>query len=274
MQLFNIYYINYDKAFELSMLIDNHVKENHSTSKENNFNMSGDGSVDTEKISKIPLLDKIIPKAAIELSAEGSRVKGVVDNFKVVSTKSTVLRTIYQNSAEIRKLTDSKIGLLVKIRNTKLTIDNAPDILATKSLLSGVLKDVPVEGTNGIDLTQFCEVFLKDSSYIFHGNFGNEKIAFKIPMKLESEMESQYSISDLEIGPMTVIGIYRGEYKIDELNKKISRLKDLENMSKENSASDMLESDEYDNKSGSRNELDKTVHFIDIISVIQELTVR
>ncbi|EPY2277896.1 hypothetical protein ACXAT3_002647 [Clostridium sporogenes] len=273
MQLFNIYYINYDKAFELSMLIDNHLKDNHSITEENKSSIKVGGSVDTEKVNKIPLLDKIIPQAKIELDSEGSKVKNVVDNFKVVSTKSTVLSTIYEKSSEIRKLTDSKIGMLVKIRNTKLTIDNAPDILATKSLLSGVLKDVPVEGTNGMDLTQFCEVFLKDSAYIFNGNFGKEKIAFKIPMKLESEMESQYSISDLEIGPMTVLGIYRGEYKINELNIKISRLKDLENRSIQQTQSNMIESDEdmeeIDNK-----DTQEKVHFIDVIAVIQELSIK
>ena len=272
MHLFNIYYINYDKAFELSMLIDNNLKESQVISKERAITVAGEGAVNTENIAKIPLLDKIIPKAAIELNAEGNRVKSVIDNFKVVSTKSTVLNSIYENSSEIKKLTDSKIGMLVKIRNTKLMIDNASDILATKSLLSGVLKDVPVEGTNGMDLTQFCEVFLKDSAYIFSGNFGKERIAFKIPMKLESEMESQYSISDLEIGPMTVLGIYRGEYKLDELNKKISRLKDLENMSEQENASSLLEHDD-ENGIGD-NCSDKKVHFIDVIAVIQELIIK
>lgn len=272
MQLFNIYYINYDKAFELSMLIDNHLKDNRSITKGSEVSIKGDGSLNTENLSKIPLIDKIIPKATIELNSEGSKVRNVVDNFKVVSTKSTVLSTIYEKCSEIKKLTESKIGMLVKIRNTQLIIDNAPDILATKSLLSGVLKDVPVEGTNGMDLTQFCEVFLKDSAYIFNGNFGKEKIAFKIPMKLESEMESQYSISDLEIGPMTVLGIYRGEYEANELNKKISRLKDLENMSNKQKQNNMIESDEdveNDNKA-----THEKIHFIDVIAVIQELSIK
>lgn len=273
MQIFNIYYINYDKAFELSMLIDNYLKDNRSITKESEISINGSGAVDTEKLNKIPLLDKIIPKAKIELNSEGNKVKNVIDNFKVVSTKSTILSTIYEKSSEIRKLTDSKIGMLVKIRNTKLTIDNASDILATKSLLSGVLKDIPIEGTNNMDLTQFCEVFLKDSAYIFSGNFGKEEIAFKIPMKLESEMENQYSISDLEIGPMTVLGIYRGQYKIDELNKKISRLKDLENMSNQQKQSDMIESDE-DIETTDNKATQGKIHFIDVIAVIQELSIK
>jgi hypothetical protein len=40
MQLFNIYYINYDKAFELSMLIDNNLKESHSVTKGNEMAIS------------------------------------------------------------------------------------------------------------------------------------------------------------------------------------------------------------------------------------------
>lgn len=273
MKLFNIYYMNYDKAFELSMLIDNRLKESSCVTKENNLVFKGNGSLNTDKISKIPFLDKIVPKTDIEVNAEGNRVKNIVDNFKFVSTKSTILENIYKKSVEIRKLNDNNIGTLIKIRNTKLNIDNSSDILATKSLLSGVLTEIPIEGGNGIDLTQFCEVLLKDSAYTFNGVFGEERIVFKIPMKLENELESQYSISDLEIGPMTVLGIYRGKYKMDELNKKINRLKNLQNMSIEQQENNMLESDEEDSSHCEivRNE---NVHFIDVISVIQELEVK
>jgi hypothetical protein len=273
MQPFNIYYINYDKAFEISMLIDNRLQETQSVTKGHDVSIHGEASADTQKLSSIPLLEKIIPKASMGLNAEGNKVKSVVDNFKMVSTKSIVLKTIYEKSIETRKLTDSKIGALVKIRNTSLRINNAADILATKGLLSGILNSVPVEGTTGVDFTQLGEVFLKDSAYIFTGAFGKEQIAFKIPMKLESEMESQYSISDLEIGPMTVIGIYRGQYDAGELDKKINRLRDLQNMSESQTNNSLIESDSDENSNSSSSSELKT-HFIDVIAVIQELIIR
>lgn len=54
--------------------------------------------------------------------------------------------------------------------------------------------------------------------------FGDEeKIVIKIPIQAENEMENQYSLSDLEIGNVTVVGIYRGCFKRKELNKKLNR---------------------------------------------------
>lgn len=272
MQLFNIYYINYDKAFELSMLIDNRLQEQQSISKDSTVVVKGDAALDTEKLSKIPLLEKIIPKASIELNSEGSRVKNVIDNFKVVSTKSTVLNAVYNKSSEIKKLVDSKIGMLIRIRNIRVRIDNASDILAIKSLLSGVIRDIPVEGMNGMDVSQLFEVLLKDSAYLLTADFGEEQVAFKIPMKAENEMESQYSISDLEIGPLTVLGIYRGKYDSDELYNKINRLQDLQTMANQASGNNLMESDEDDNPTKKQGEL-KT-HFVDVIAIIQELTIK
>ena len=42
----------------------------------------------------------------------------------------------------------------------------------------------------------------------------------KIPMSAENEMESQYSISDIEIGKVTVLGIYRENLIVVMLNEK------------------------------------------------------
>ena len=42
-------------------------------------------------------------------------------------------------------------------------------------------------------------------------------------MQAENEMENQYSISDLEIGKVTLVGIYRGRYDGKELDAKLNR---------------------------------------------------
>ena len=67
-------------------------------------------------------------------------------------------------------------------------------------------------------------------------------------MSAKNEMESQYSISDIEIGKVTVIGIYRGEFTKSIVESKINR-----NIS---------------NSSGN-----SKVHYIDVISIIQEINV-
>jgi hypothetical protein len=268
--MFNIYYINYEKAFEISMLIDNKIPEHHTTEKSSEGKIETNGSLDTTNLSKIPFLDKILPKAEIDLAGTGSRTKKVADSFKVVSTKSTILEQVYKKAIEVKKLTDSKIGNLIKIKNTSLEIVNEADILATKSLLSGILKQVPIEGAEGVDITGLLEVMLKDSAYIFSGNFNDSTITFKIPMKVDNEMESQYSISDLEIGLVTIIGIYRGAYKKSVIDNKINRLLILQNLSKQNDTG--IESDESQSQKDVKS--DEQTHFIDVIAVIQELTIK
>ena len=260
--IFNIYYINYEKAFEISMLIDNKVKEKMQLEKDTQKKFNGDGELDTQKLNKVPLLDKIIPKIQANISGEYSKTKKVVDSVNVVSTKSTILKPIYDKATEIKELKQNKIGNLVKIRNVLLNIKNEDEIIATKSLLSGTLNNVQVEGAEGVDLTKFLEVLLKDSAYIL-------SITFKIPMKVENEMESQYSITDLEIGPVTLIGIYRGKHNNKKINKKINRLQNLSNFyGNEDSG---IEHDKED-----ENEKDNGVdtHFIDVIAIIQELNIK
>lgn len=251
------------------MLIDNKVKEKMQLEKDTQKKFNGDGELDTQKLNKVPLLDKIIPKIQANISGEYSKTKKVVDSVNVVSTKSTILKPIYDKATEIKELKQNKIGNLVKIRNVLLNIKNEDEIIATKSLLSGTLNNVQVEGAEGVDLTKFLEVILKDSAYIFSGKFKNTTITFKIPMKVENEMESQYSITDLEIGPVTLIGIYRGYHKNKEINNKINRLQNLSNLSK-------LEDTDVETepkKDNTKNDEEET-HFIDVIAIIQELVIK
>ena len=56
----------------------------------------------------------------------------------------------------------------------------------------------------------------------------------KIPMSAENEMESQYSISDIEIGKVTVLGIYRGEFDRRDVERKINRMMALNDSGKKN----------------------------------------
>ena len=270
--MFNIYYINYAKAFEISMLIDNKMLEMITKTKEGSVELEGKGAVNLEKTKKIPLLNKAIP--AIDISGEitGSKSKNVIDTIKVVSTKSTILEPIYKKAKEIKRLSENSIGNLIKIKNVSLIIDNIEDILATKTLLSGLLNSVAIDGFGEMNLTSVLEILFKDSSYILSGKLpqrfgGDEKIMLKIPMSAENEMENQYSISDLEIGKVTVIGIYRGNYKEKEIRDKVDKLRNLENKSNFDDGDDIEDGDLGNIKS----EKTDNVHYIDVIAVAEEI---
>lgn len=212
--MFNIYYINYEKATEISMLIDNQVIESITRTKGKETSAEGEGDVSTDPLAKIPLIGKHIPTFSFDGSLSHSRSKQVEDTIKVVSTKSTMLRPLYEKATEVKKLSDSKVGNLIKIKGVNLSVVNLSDVLAIKTLLNGLIKQIPVNDDN-LDLTSIFPVLFKDSTYVIEGKFKQkiddiEEFIIKIPMNSEAEFESNYSVSDLEIGDVTVIGIYRG----------------------------------------------------------------
>ena len=286
--MFNIYYINNEKASEISMLFDNEIVEKITRIKNTELTIDGDADVNTGATSKIPIIGQYLPSLDLKGNLTNIRSNRVEDTVKVVSSKSTILKPLYEKAKEVRRLDDSKVGNLVKIKNVFLSVVNSKDVLATKALMSGLLSQVPVEGLGNIDLTSLMEVMFKGSAYVLCGKlphrFGkDEHMMLKIPMSAENEMESQYSISDIEIGKVTVIGIYRGEFTKSVVESKINRLLALNEAGKENRDQITTNHDdgidiedgvrEEDKKNISNSSDNSKVHYIDVISIIQEINV-
>lgn len=270
--MFNVYYINYAKAFEIAMQMDNKVLEQ--TIKDRGWDISAEaqGEADIKK----NWFNAILPKLTGSLNFEGSKSSKTTDTIKVISTKSTVLAPIVKKATEVKKIDDNKIGNLIKIKNVQLKVHNGNDMLAVKALLSGVLDQIPIDGLGQKDLTGLVDAFFKGASYILTGKMPkkvdtgkeNEQIILKIPMQLENEMESQYSIADIEIGPVTVIGIYRGKYNAGEVRARMDMLsayKEQKPLPEMETADDAPASTTagFDSKA--------EMHYIDVIAIIQEL---
>ena len=272
--MFNIYYINYAKAYEIAMLFDNHLLKEISKEKDTIYEGQGKGNINTDKLDNVPILKNVLPKVTLEGDISGSKTKKVIDTVQVISTKSTILNVIYEKSKEAKSGKDNSIGQLIKIRNVRLHVENAEDVQGSKALTSGILRQIPIDGMGNVDLTGFADVFLKDSAYILSGKLeseidGADSILLKIPMQAENEMESQYSISDLEVGPTTVLGVYRGKYLKRDLIDKI----DLFHSNKRQDTVSEIESDLDENNDGGR-DMSIDIHFIDVIAIIQELIIK
>ena len=95
----------------------------------------------------------------------------------------------------------------------------------------------------------------------------------KIPMSAEHEMENQYSISDLEIGKVTIIGIYRGSYLETEIRDKVDKLKALQG--KKSNSCEKGNMDDIED--GDINIADSAqafnIHYIDVIAIVQDLNI-
>jgi hypothetical protein len=272
--MFNLYYINYAKAFEIAMQIDNKLLEKQVVDSASDKNGEGSMGIETPTGS---FLSRLIPTLSGEVKFAMSKSDKTSDTLKVVSTKSTILDPIIQKAVEIKKIGDDRIGKLIKIKDVNLTVENASDILASKVLLSGILKNVPVEGLGNVDMTELMDVMLKGASYIAIGKIPgkikqnektSDKLIIKIPIEMGNEMESQYSISDLEIGSVTIIGIYRGVFKYSNIKAKDEIMGQLD----DNESEIDIESErqELNGESNSLNDNDM-LHFIDVIAIVQDL---
>jgi hypothetical protein len=278
-EIFNIYYINYTKAYEISMLIDNKILNSSTKEKKGQANASLKAEIDTKPLSKIPFIQKLIPNLNLEGEISGERYQKVIDMFKVVSTKSTILDSIYKLAKNTTSLSKCKNGELIRIDNISLEITNPNDVIGTKALLSGILNQIPVEGFGSMNFTALMEVFLKDSAYILSGKISNDisqdnNILMKIPMQAENEMESQYSISDVEIGEMTVVGIYKGSFIKKKIEMKINRMMSLKKTSStEKTNTNKKKSDiEEGQPVINENKKNDTIYYIDVIAIVQPIT--
>ncbi len=281
---FNIYYINYEKASEISMLFDNEIVEQIRKSQSTNSDYSGSADVGTKgSFSQIPVIGKYIP--AIDLTGNfiHSKAGQVEDTVKVVSSKSTILKPVYENAKKIYSFSNCQPGDLVRIQNVSLSVINSNDVIATKAIMNGFVSQIPVEGLGNLNLSSILETLFKGSAYILcgsvsHGSNCAENLMVKIPMGAENELESEYSISDIEIGHVTVLGIYRGEFEQSEIERKINRLLVLKSINPQNhqpiAAKDIATDFEdgvfaEDTKGTSCNPI--KVHYVDVIAIVQEI---
>ena len=284
--LFNIYYINHEKASEISMLFDNEIVEKITRIKNKEFALEGVADATTGASSQIPVIGKYLPSVDLGGNLSYNRANRVEDTVKVVSSKSTILKPIYDNAKEVRRLDDSKVGNLVKIKDVYLTVVNSDDVMSTKALMSGFANQVPVEGFGNMNFTSLMEVMFKGSAYVLCGKlphrFGkDEHMMLKIPMSAENEMESQYSISDIEIGKVTVLGIYRGEFYRNDVERKINRMMALNDSNKKyHETTSDIQDNGVDIEDGVAEEEKEAisasngkVHYIDVIAIIQDLHV-
>lgn len=285
--MFNIYYINNEKASEISMLFDNEIVEKIIRIKNTDSIIKGDVDATTNNASKIPVIGQYIPTIDVKGDLSHNRSNRVEDTVKVVSSKSTILKPIYKNAKEIKQLDDSRVGNLIKIKGVSLTVINSDEVIAVKALISGFISQVPIEGIGSMNFTSLMEVLFKDSAYVLLGElptrFGkNEYMMLKIPMSAENEMESQYCISDIEIGKVTVLGVYRGKFNRNNIELKTNNMMAFNKKNKDQNSSsskdergmdieDGIEEVERNKKSSQAKK--EMVHYIDVIAIIQDLNI-
>lgn len=272
-ELFNIYYVNFPKVYEIAMLIDNKLRTliEKNTKDENTTNISSKFDFKHPNTILTPSLDVTSDNRTLK-SIEYKEVK------EVKNTNSTILKIVKEKARKITKLKDIHIGELIQIDNIEISIMNKEEILQVNSMVSGALKDnvinADADGQNlKIDLNALSSIFLKDYKYQLCCKTTNNEIFYiSIPMKLEKEFENDYSILDLEIGKVNILGIYRDD-KYKPSKKSSWNIIQEENNNDDNQLSQMKDSNSK-NKS-KINEIEFKEHpYIDLIAILQEINIE
>lgn len=276
--MFNIYYINYSKVFEIRMLFNNTLKIGR--------NVENTNSNENEQEERQELGATIkIPEISINAGTKGfDRIKKsetlkMIETLEIKNTKSTLLAEVVEKSIEFndKKLEDYKIGNLIKLNNIKLSLINENDLRMARLIKNNFLEGIKVTETDEYDFNKLSKAILKDYSYKLKGTLflpnqeNEEEFRIKIPFLFENEFENDYNIEDLLIGEVTLIGIYKG--RIEEKNLMNTLDYFMEN---EYSSNDIIKSSQKNNNNKGKvgeNEK-KDFIFFDLLAIIQNITLK
>lgn len=276
--LFNIFYLNTSKAHEIAMLIDNkiikaieseHVAENAQKSRVS----LGTGS------------SHIISSESSILSEEVSKQR-VFESFDVKQTKSIMLRKIYETiSSQEDTISEGK---LILIKNVELQQMNVDDTVMILNVLQDSKLKNQTDDNIEINLNKMIDKMLDDFTidYCFeHNPIGtkNRKYIIRLPYKSMTNFENGYQHNDLQLGKLSIIGIYRGEIDFSEKESVSSKFLELLSSSykQQNNTSAESYGMKLSHTGGKANtvdfnfehkKLEEKLHLVDVISIIQEIS--
>lgn len=258
---FNIYYLNFSKVYETKMLFNPMIREKITREK----------SYASKSNNEIGFSNDIF--SLKHGDSEGEYFK-LTETLKVKQTKSVFLKDILEHCTIIESIDELNEGDLVLINDVNIEFFDDEETERMLSLLpKEALRGVYVEG---FDVSKFIIEYFKDSAYHLKCKFDEKELVFKIPMESNSEFESKYSINDLLIGKLSLIGIYKG--CISEMDFKRSNFLtavDQNNMSQNPTNPNIFQSNEKNIRVNSNNKSnDEELLFIDIFAIIQNINFK
>lgn len=271
-KIFNIYYLNFSKVFEISMMINNVIvssiqKEEFSS---NEVIISSSSKLEVGSKQYLANLKAVIGNEDNEKNVTSSKM---IESLDVKTTKSILLRSIIKECKDLKdnKLSLCKEGELVKLNNVKLNILDEENLRSILLLRREALEGVRVEGLN---INKLLSSILHDYSYILSGKLEKENIMIKIPLEAENEFENKYNIDDLLIGHVSIIGIYKSTIEKDFITSNTFNY--AMNMGKQTDKDldlkIIVSNDIDENSEFNRCSDEEKYHFIDVISIIQEVS--
>ena len=276
---FNIYYLNFSKVYEIAMMINNVILTK--IERDNSYGYSEEVGYTASLSAKgtKQFLEGI--KASISLDTKETSYTSfkVVESLDVKTTKSILLRRVIDRCVVISDFSTATEGDLIKIDNVKLNLLDEESLRQFLILRRDALKGMRVDG---LEINNLVASMLQDYAYLLKGdisvisdNSDTTEILIKIPMDVKSEFESQYSIDDLLIGHVSIVGIYKGVINKSFVSSNtFSYLQEAGSKQKEKSvetAKIIKSNNPIQDNSIKEENSDTQYHFIDVLAIIQDV---
>ncbi len=275
--LFNLFYLNLSKVHEIAMLIDNKIMKTIEREQV---------SEETLKTSSSFSIGKKLLSGEASAGKEDNYKKRVYENFDVKTTKSIMLRKLIDVAKVVDDKCEIESGQLVLFENVELKRRNVDDTVMILNLLRD--SNLKNQGNDSIeiDFNKIMENLLEDFSidYEFEKNDeANVKYLIQLPYKSNEYFENGYQHNDLQLGKLSVVGIYRGKVDFSKRTSVSSRFLELLSESSKTNAEEhdgiMKDSSTIKEMKDlpfklEQNKLSGEMHLIDVIAIIQELNIN
>lgn len=273
-ELFTVYYMNQDKVFEMRMLLDNRLQTGHTG--EQTGTTSSEANINAEAGAKVPFLTEL--QGSIEGKVGHEKRTKMVDTLEYIHTKSRMLSDIIAR-CNIFEGHSANEGDLVYIDNVNLKLLNEDEVRALVAIMTGTFDGFTVPEAGGLDIGHMFQSIVKaGASFKLRGEAEHGcggPILLKIPIDSGSLFESGYSIDDLLIGKVGVVGICKGKVKTGDLRSSFDyfQTKDKQQPSENDGFIECTE-DAGAEPEGPQDEADGKPTYIDVLSIIQAVKAK
>jgi len=123
--LFNVYYLNFSKVYEIKMMLSNVIKTDESveTNQGDNFDAALQAKMGTK------FLKMFSADVGADVKSGSSDSQKVLESFKVTMTKSLILSEVMEKCKEIKgDFEQVAEGQLVRIDNVSLSLENEKEL--------------------------------------------------------------------------------------------------------------------------------------------------
>lgn len=207
--LFTVYYMNQQKVFETRMLLDNKLRT--SGTEESQSGSTKGASIDVEAELNPSILAKL--RAKLKGEYRNEKQEKIVDALEYVNTTSRMLADIMGHCKCLEGRATLAEGDLAYIGEVSLDLINEDEIRGVMAIMSGTFDGITVPDAGNLDIGRMMQSFIGDgAAFKLRGTRtgGGTPLYAKIPLNGEEMFESGYTIDDLLIGKVGIVGICKG----------------------------------------------------------------